>query len=314
MIAYDDLKQTFRPIRLIGFGLAGIALLLYAASGLYVVKPEQIGVVARFGRIVKDSVPPGIHYHWPWPIEQILLPRTTEVRSLEIPFQHSDQVENVDGELLTGDENLVRAVFLIQYTIAQPKDYLTTTANPDQVLERLARWNGIRYFAALPVDTALTTGRDSIQRYLKQSIQKMADDYRLGIRLASVQLRTIEPPSSAGVADAFKAVSSAREDKQKRVEQAEGERNRRLPKARSEAQRMLRYGEAHSQEVVERAKGDSERFLATWEAYRSAKSVTAHRLYVETVESILPKVKLLIVNPAAERDGETRRPDSALPF
>lgn len=139
----------------------------------------------------------------------------------------------------------------------------------------------------MPVDSALTTGRESIQRHLKQSIQQMADAYRLGVRLTAVQLRSIEPPSSAGVADAFKAVASAREEKQKLVEQAEGARNRRLPRARSDALGQLRDSEAYSREVVERARGDSERFLAMWTAYREAKSVTARRLYVETVESIL---------------------------
>lgn len=306
MIERGDFLHTFRHVRAIAAGLVGIALILHGASGLYVVEPEQRGVVVRFGKVVDDSVAPGIHYHLPWPVERILRPRTTEVRSLEIPFSQSEKSGVAAGELLSGDENLVQAVFLIQYTISHPKDYLTSTAEPDKVLERLARWSGIDYFAAIPVDTALTTGRDSIQRYLKQSIQEMADVHRLGVRLTAVQLRSIEPPGSAGVADAFKAVSSAREEKQKLMEQAEGERNRRLPKARSDAQRMLRDGEAYSREALERAKGDSERFLTMWQAYRGAKSVTAHRLYVETAEAILPRVKLLIVNPEAE--GNASRP------
>jgi modulator of FtsH protease HflK len=300
MIERNDAQHTFRHARTVGAGLAGIALLLYAASGLYVIEPEQNGVVIRFGKIIDDAVAPGIHYHWPWPIEHVERPRSTELRRLEIPFLQTQGDQEGEGELLTGDENLVRARLLLQYTIAQPKDYLTSTPDPDAILARVARSDSIGFFAALPVDAALTTGRESIQQHLRRSIQKRADDYRLGIRLASVQLQSIDPPDSAGIAEAFKAVSSAREERHKLVEQAEGERNRRLPEARAEAQRRLRDGEAHANEVVERAKGDSERFLSMWSAYDKARSVTAHRLYTETMESILPKVKLLIMNPNAE--------------
>lgn len=300
MIDAGDARHTFQHVRAIGAGLLGAVLLLYAASGLYVVEPEQNGVVIRFGRIVSDSVPPGIHYHWPWPVERVERPRTTEVRRLEIPFLQTAGDQAGQGELLSGDENLVRATLLLQYTIAQPRDFLGATTGPAPILERLARSLSIEFFAATPVDTVLTTGREAIQRQLREAIQRRADDYGLGLRLASVQVRSIEPPDSAGVAEAFKAVSTAREEKQKLVELAEGERNRQLPKARADAQHLLRESEAHAHEAVARARGDGERFLAMRAEYAKAKSVTAHRLYMETVESILPRVRLLLVNPEAE--------------
>jgi len=309
MLERDDLRQTFRHARAIGIGLVGVLVFLYLLSGVYVVKPDQSGVVLRFGKVVAEKVPPGIHYHWPWPVSEVLRPRTTEIRALELPFIYSDAADGGHGELLTGDENLVRAVVLLQYTLSSPRQYLTQTADPDQVLERLARWQTVGYLASQPVDHALTTGREALQQYLKRSTQQLADTYGLGIRLTSVQLRSIEPPISAGVSDAFKAVASAREEKQKLVEQAEGERNRRLPKARADARRLIRDAEAYQREVTERAHGDGERFIATWEAYRHARSVTAQRLYLETIETILPRVRLLIANP----DAESGAPSAALP-
>lgn len=300
MIDRQALQHTFRHARTISAILAGISALLYVASGLYVVAPEQSGVVIRFGEIVDDAVPPGIHYHWPWPVETILRPRATEVRGLEIPFLPDNERPEI-GELLTGDENLVRATLLVQYTLAQPRHFLTTAVDPEALLVRLIRAHTLEHLATLPVDVTLTTGRDTIQRHLKQALQKQADAIPLGIRLTAVQVRSIEPPDAAGVAQAFKAVASAREEKQKMVEQAEGERNRRLPKARSDAQALLREGEGYHHERVERARGNSARFLATLSAYQASKSITAHRMHVETAERILSRVKLMLVNPEAEQ-------------
>jgi len=308
MNEHSDFARTFQHARPIIAGLIALSLVFYAASGLYVVEPEQRGVVIRFGKVVDDRVMPGMHYHWPWPIESVQRPRTTEVRSLAIPFRDNGG-KNIDaGELLTGDENLVQATLLIQYIIKQPKDYLTSTTDPDAVLKRLTQWSSIKHFAAMSVDEVLTTGRDTIQRSLKRNVQRLADEHRLGIRLTSVQLQNIEPPSANGVASAFKSVASAREEKHKLEQDAAGERNRRLPKSRSDAESLLRDAEAYAKEVVEKAQGDSERFLSVWREYRKAKNITAYRLYLEAVENIMPRAKKLIINPAAEQAGPTGRP------
>jgi membrane protease subunit HflK len=118
-------------------------------------------------------------------------------------------------------------------------------------------------------------------------------------------LQKIEPPSSNGVANAFKSVASAREERQKLIEEAAGERNRRLPKSRADAESLMRDAEAYAREVVEKAQGDSERFLAVWHEYNKAKDITAYRLYLEAVENIMPRVEKLIVNPEAEKPAET---------
>ncbi len=329
--AKSDLRDVFHHGKTVAFCLVTLLVVLYLASGLFSVKPEQRGVVTRFGKVVYDSVPPGIHYHWPWPIESVTLPRTTEIRSMAVAYgaesdRPSDNAVSAQerqtpssyavkppappaevsleqlrpsAPLLTGDENLVVATLLIQYTVSQPKAYLYETLDADGLLKRITQQETLVMFAGMSVDDVLTTGRYAIQNRLKKGIQARADAYRLGIQIVSVQIQSLQPPRE--VAEAFRDVASAREDKHKLVQGARGERNRRLPKARGEASLMLSEASAYAQEVVEMARGDAERFLAAWEEYRKAKTITAHRLYLEAMEEVLPKTEKAIFNPKAER-------------
>ncbi len=296
-----DFNRVFKHGKAVFYGGIVLLVLIYVLSGIYSINPEQRGVVIRFGKIVDDNVPPGIHYSWPWPIERVLQPRTTEIRSLNVRFRDTKNNDFADtgGALLTGDENLVLAAIIVQYHIKDAKDFLTVTEKPEVVLKRIVLNSAILRFAETKVDDILTTGRQQLQVILKQEIQGKSDEYRLGIRITSVQLQNIEPPPK--VVRSFKDVASAREDKHKKVKEAEGESNRRLPEARAEANRLIRTGEAFANEIVESAKGDANRFLANLEEYRKNRSVSAQRLYLEAMESILPKVKKMITNPEAEK-------------
>lgn len=299
-------KQTFRHWRLFLYGAIVAGVLVYLASGVYSLKPEQTGVVKRFGAIVADNVPPGIHYHWPWPIEEIFRPNTREVRSVQLAFTKTiaDTSGTHGGALLTGDENLVLLTLLLQYTLLDPARYLTTAANPDALLKQMTQAAVVRHFASMSVDDSLTTGKDRLQRSLREEVQKASNRLELGVAIVSLQIKAIEPPKN--VAHAFKDVASAREDMHKMLQTANGEHNRKIPEARADAERMVLEAEAYAKEVVEIAKGDADRFLAKWEEYRKAKSVTAHRIYLETIEEILPKVKKQIINPKAEKNARGR--------
>ncbi len=299
-------NQTFRHAGWIVLAALGLAFFVYLASGIYSIKPEQTGVIKRFGRIVEDDVQPGIHYHWPWPIESLARPSTKEVQTLTMTFDRTKAagLEADGGALLTGDGNMVLLTLRIQYTIDSPMLYLTTAQNPFVVLERMIQASVIRVFSSLSVDDVLTSGRNATQTTLRNEIQEACNRLDLGIRLVSIQIQRIEPPQS--VASAFKDVASAREDAHKLVQEAEGERNRRLPQARAQAVRQLREAEAQSNEAVSMAQGDAEKFLSTLTEYRKSKGVTAKRLYLETVEEILPRVKKQLINPQAEAKVRAR--------
>lgn len=305
----SDLSRVFRHGKTVAKWLIGLLIVLYMASGFYSVKPEQRGVVKRFGRVVTDDIPPGIHYHLPWPVESVLRPRTTEIRSMTVSFKETQPApaekttETVQATesapLLTGDENLVLATLLVQYTITEPKHYLYHIIDPDGLLKRIVQDASIVRAAGTSVEELLTIGRLKVQTKLREEIQERINAYNLGIRVASVQIQKIGPPSA--VAAAFRDVTSAREDKHKLMQQSRGDRNRRLPRARSDANDMISKAEAYANEVVQRAKGDAHRFLAAWKEYDKSKTVTANRLYLEAMEEVLKKTRKILSDPDAER-------------
>ncbi|MDR0966260.1 MAG: FtsH protease activity modulator HflK [Myxococcales bacterium] len=303
--AVADVRRVLRAGRRFTLFLGGLGGLLYLMSGLYAIEPEQRGVVFRFGRILEDEALPGIHYRLPWPIDRVERLRTTEVRTLEVAFDEPQVLKGGESDaLLTGDENLLLAQLIVQYTVREPARFLVSTSDPERLLERLAREAALIHFARTGVDEALTTARQELQTLLRDDLQASSDAMALGIRVSSLQIRKIDPPSA--VATAFKDVGSAREDRQKRVEEAQGERNRRLPEARGEAQRMRSEAGAAAQEAIAHARGDAERFIAAWSEYRKARAITAHRDYLEAVEAILPRVKKIVANPNAEGGGAAK--------
>ncbi|MBI5543872.1 MAG: FtsH protease activity modulator HflK [Deltaproteobacteria bacterium] len=301
----SDLRRAIEPAKRVGGLLLLAAAALWLASGLYSVKPEQRGVVRRFGQVVDDGVPPGIHYHWPWPVEGVERPAVTEIRSLSVSFGAQGTPQGAAGSkrdevLLTGDENVVLGTVLLQYTIKAPRQYLFATASPEEMLTRIAQEATVARVAQRTVDDVLTSGRQSLQVDLKLDIQERVDAWDLGVRLTAVQIQSIEPPPE--VAAAFKDVGAAREDKQKHMQEAEGDRNRRLPEARAEALRQRSQASAYAQERSSAARGEADRFLSAWAAYKDSKSVTSRRLYLEAMEQVLGQVSKIIVNPDAERN------------
>lgn len=284
------LALTFRHARWVAAALALLLALTYLLSGVYAVRPEQTGVVKRFGRIAAADIAPGIHYRLPWPIDTVELVNTREVRTLKQEYLNTDIVPVRDYEsiLLTGDENLVTMSLLVNYTIADPGRYLSATVDPDGILQRLIAAECVGRLAATGIDDTLAGARNRLQSSVRDSLNAKINDLELGLAVASVQIAEVRPPDA--VESAFKDVASAREDKQRLVQEATGDRNRRLPQARAEAERSLREAEAEAQERVERAHGDANGFLAQWEEYRRVPGVTARRLYLETMETVLDKV------------------------
>lgn len=297
MATRRDFQETFRYARPVAGALAAVLVMIYLASGLYSVKPDQRGVVKRFGRIIAADVAPGMHYHLPWPVETVELPQVTGIRSFDLLFDKGqDHAES--SELITGDENLVRAAVRVQYAISFPDQFLTATAQPEAMLERLARDATLSLFAEMPVDEALTTGRQRIQDSLRERLQVAADRYRLGVRISSFQLQSLQPPAQVAVAKAFNDLAAAREERRRLVQEARAEADRRLSEARAQSNRLRQESEAYVREVVGRAQGDTERFLAQLAEYRKAPELTAYRLHLETVETIMGRVRKLISQPA----------------
>jgi len=276
--------------------LLGAALALWLFTGTYMVGPDEIGVVRTFGKYTRVAQS-GLNYHFPYPIEQVNTPAVTEVKRIEIGFRtlRNGQYRSVEKEslMLTGDENIVDAEMIVQYKIKDPVKYLFRIMEPELTVREAAEASLRTVVGRNKIDETLTTGKFKIQEETKIQLQLILDKYDSGIHVVAVQLQDVSPPKE--VLGAFKDVASAKEDKNRMVNQAEGYRNNVIPKARGEAEAMIRDAEGFKQARIKRSEGDAAKFTTILKEYRKAKSITQKRLYLETMERVLPNIEKIII-------------------
>ena len=274
--------------------LIAILAIMWLATGIYIVAPDEKGVVLRFGKWVATT-DPGPHYHLPSPIETVLKPKVTEVKRIEVGFRTIDQgpparYSDVPREslMLTGDENIIDIDIIVQYRILDPGKFLFNIRDP-HVTVRVASEAALReVIGANTIDEALTVGKFAIQENTKRLLQQILDSYGSGLQIVAVQLQDVHPPDQ--VRDAFRDVASAKEDKTRLINEAEGYRNAILPETRGRAAQIINNAEAYMEEKILKAKGDADRFKSVLAEYTKAKDITRTRLYLETMEEILPEM------------------------
>ena len=272
------------------------ALAIWLFTGVYMVGPDEVGVVRTFGEYTRVAQS-GLNYHFPYPIEQVNTPAVTEVKRVEIGFRtlSNGQYRTVEKEslMLTGDENIVDAEMIVQYKIKDPVAYLFNIVEQELTVREAAEASLRTVVGRNNIDETLTTGKFKIQEGTKIQIQLILDKYESGIHVVAVQLQDVSPPKE--VIGAFKDVASAKEDKNRMVNQAEGYRNDVIPKARGEAEAMIRDAEGFKQARIKRSEGDAAKFTTILKEYRKAKSITQKRLYLETMERVLPGIEKIII-------------------
>lgn len=293
-----DKKEVFRyGPRIFKYSLAG-GLLLYLLSGIYVLQPGERGVVRRFGRVIYDSVMPGIHYHLPFPVDIVDRLKVKEVKRIGAGFKIEDQIRGIEltpeeYEFFTGDENIIKVEVTLQYMIKNPTKFLFRVVEPQQLVQKSAEAALTEIIISMKVDELLTTGRLKILNELKEKVQRDLAKYEIGIQLVATNFQKICPPRE--VEDAFRDVASARADKSKYINEAYGYRNDILPMARGRAQELVSEAESYKVNKISKAKGDAGRYLSILAEYEKSPGVTAKRLYIETMEQILPGFKKFII-------------------
>jgi len=284
----------------ISFGIILILVIaLYLASGIFIVAPEEQGVVRRFGKFVRIESP-GLNYHLPYPIETVVTPAVTRVKRVEIGFRTlavgpPTRYRQIPAEalMLTGDENIVSAEAIVQYKIKDPVSYLFNIILPEETVRNAAEAALRQVIGEREIDEALTIGKYEIQEETKNTLQTLLDSYKSGILIVAVQLQDVNPPKE--VQDAFKDVASAKEDKSKYINQAQGYKNDLIPKARGEAVKMTKEAEGYKIERIKKAEGDVAKFNNILTEYKKGESITQARLYLEAMEEILPNMNKIIV-------------------
>ncbi|MCR4667073.1 MAG: FtsH protease activity modulator HflK [Desulfovibrio sp.] len=285
-------------------------LLIWLLSGIYIVNPDEQGVVLRFGRYDR-TVDPGPHYAWPAPLESVFKPKVTQILRSEVGFRSVGQTTTFkqgqvrtmpeEASMLTGDENIVNVQFSVQYKISNPVEYLFNVVDQPALVRNAAEAAMREVIGNSLIDSAITDGKLKIQSDATNLLQQILNRYNSGIQVIAVQLQDVHPPKD--VIDAFKDVASAREDKSRIINEAEAYRNELLPKARGQAAAIVNEADAYAAKRVQTARGEAERFDALRVEYEKAPRVTEQRLYYESMEEILSNSgeKVLMDMNAAER-------------
>ncbi len=297
--------------------IAAVAL-LWLATGFYQVQPNEQGVVLRFGKYA-DTTDAGLHYHLPYPIEEVVKVNITQERSINLGVAEAyttanrvairnGQTGNADplksfteSHMLTGDENIVDVNLTVVWRIKNAKDYLFSMQDPDNTV-RVAAQSVLREIVGQSEMQAIITGdRGKVEDETKAELQKVMDEFRSGIEIVRVKLQKADPPKQ--VVDAFNEVQRAKADMERFKNEAEAYRNEILPKARGEASQLLQNAQAYKEAVVNKAQGEAERFNSVYNAYKEGKNVTARRMYLETMENVLEKSQKIILDQGKAGNG-----------
>jgi len=291
-----------KPIGLILIILA----LVWLASGLYRVLPDEQGVVLRFGKFIKTTQP-GLNYHIPIPIETVQTPKVTKVNRMDIGFRSERDsgfssgggVADVPQEslMLTGDENIVNIDFSVFWVIKDAGKFLFQIQDPEGTVKAAAETAMREVVAKSRIQQILTEGRAKIENETQEIIQAILDEYNSGIQITQVQTQKADPPDQ--VIDAFRDVQAARADMERSKNEAEAYANDVIPRARGEAAKIMQAAEAYKQKVVAAAEGEASRFISIYTEYAKAKEVTQERMYLETMEKVLADIDKVIIEKNA---------------
>ena len=311
----QDRLRGMLPGNLGGRGIALIALaaiVLWGFSGFFRVEPDELGVVLRFGKFVRE-VQPGLNYHLPYPIETALTPPALRVNKTDVGIRPVEDVGRrtsvrelpEESLMLTGDENIVDVDFSVLWRVKpnHVADYLFDVQNPEGTVKAVAESAMRQVIGRSNVQRLLTGGGGSkkpldaqsdVETSVRELMQKTLDSYGAGILVQNVQLQKVNPP--AEVLDSFLDVQAARSDSERAQNEAQTYANRVVPEARGRAAKITQDAEAYREQTVAEAKGETSRFLQIYDQYKKAPDVTRQRMYLETMERILGENSKTIID------------------
>lgn len=305
----DRMKQVMGggglpgPLVFLAAVVAAGVLIFYAFT--YSVKPDELGVVLRFGEFHRQEGP-GLHYRLPYPVEEVLLPQVTRQNSIEVGMRSlggsRSSVTNVardvpeESLMLTGDENIVDVDFVVFWRInAEARDpvtgqtgaeqFLFNIQNPEPTVKAVAESAMREVVGQSDIQPILTQDRQKIEQAVQTLMQKTLDSYGAGILVTRVQMQKVDPPTK--VIDAFRDVQAAKADQERIQNEAQAYANRIVPEARGQAERILQAAEGYKQQTVQEATGQAARFEKVFGEYEKAPELTRKRMFLETMEKVL---------------------------
>jgi membrane protease subunit HflK len=278
-----------------GFILAGILLIILLITTFFQIRPEEVGVITRFGKYIRKEES-GLHIKFPI-LERLYKVAVERQLKEEFGFRTTStgiksqytKIGTADESLmLTGDLNLADVEWVVQYRIDDPYKFLFKVREPVNTMRDISEACMRQIVGDRTVNEVLTVGRAEISTIVHQEIQKLCTEYSLGIKIEQVILQDVNPPDP--VKDAFNAVNQAQQEKETLINQARSEYNKIIPKARGQAEETIQKAEGYAAERVNNALGEATRFNALYREYIKAPDITKQRIYLETMQSVIPRL------------------------
>jgi len=303
----EEIQGVFNQLRNnLRFLLLGVGVFVIAwggFSGFYTVEPTEEAVVTRFGKYI-GTYAPGLHFKLPFGVDRVKKVKAKLVLQEEFGFRTQERFRKnnarvlKESRMLTGDLNVAIVEWIIQYQIADPRKYLFNTQNPIRNIRDISEAIMRRVVGDRSVNDALTTGRVEIASEAEKLTQEVFDRYDLGVRIVTVKLQNVNPPEL--VKASFNEVNAAKQEQEQAINMAEKEYNKVIPEARGKAQRRISEAEGYAIAVINQAKGNAQKFLALLKEHQVNPLVTQKRLYIETMEKIFSRLKVIVVDPSVK--------------
>ncbi len=294
MKLHDIWRQVFSAAFL-------VILLVVLGSAWFTVEPEEVGIVLRFGRYDR-AAQPGLNYKFPFPIETVQKVPVQRQLKEEFGFRTASaairtryEVGDFSREslMLTGDLNVAVVEWIAQFRVRDPYKFLFKVREVLNTFRDLNEAVMREVVGDRSVNEVLTVGRQEVASEVEKRLQALCDEYETGIKVEQIVLQDVNPPDA--VKPSFNEVNQAQQEREKMINEAKSEYNRIIPKARGEAQQTVQRAEGYATDRVNRAEGDANLFTSLLAAYRRAPDVTRRRIYLETMNEILPKVKRKVI-------------------
>ena len=286
-------KIEMRTIRWI---VVGILIFILGFSSFFTVNPEEVGVILRFGKYTRTANP-GMNFKLPFGIEAVTKVPVERQLKLEFGFRTEAQRDRSrsstrayqrESLMLTGDLNASEVEWIVQYRIADPYKFLFKVRNTTETFQDMNEALMREVIGDRSVNEVLTIGRVEIAHTVTEKLQDLCNQYETGIKVEQVVLQDVNPPDS--VKPAFNEVNEAQQEREKLINQARSEYNKVIPKSRGTAARTIEEARGYAIERVNQARGEATKFSAVFKESSKAMEVTRQRIYLETMNEILPKV------------------------
>ena len=274
--------------------LIALVLVVWLASGFYIVDAASRGVVLTFGRYAEETGP-GLRWRIPWPIQTKELVNLTGVRTLEVGYRNNVRTKVLKESLmLTDDENIVDLQFAVQYTVKDARDFIFNVRRPDETAQQVAETAMREVIGKSKMDGILYESREEIAIKARQLMQVIHDRYGTGIAVSTVTIQAAQPPEQ--VQAAFDDAVKAGQDREKQKNEGQAYANDVIPRARGTASRLLQEAEGYRQRVIANADGEASRFKQVLAEYLKAPAVTRERIYIDTMQQVLSSTNKIVLD------------------